>query len=87
MYTLQEDDRLAPVLPEEDRVTRRQDAASTCALNGAVYVAKTEWLVEHKSFMHDETVAYVMSSERSVDVDDEVDLRVAETILGNNRVC
>ena len=44
MYTLQDDDRLARVLPEEERVTRRQDAASTYVLNGAVYVADTEWL-------------------------------------------
>ena len=44
MCALQHDDRLAPVLPEEERFTRRQDAASTYVLNGAVYVADTEWL-------------------------------------------
>ena len=30
--------------------------------------------------MHDDTVAYVMSSGRSVDIDDEVDMRIAEAI-------
>ena len=80
MYTLQGDDRLAPVLPEEERVTRRQDAPSTYTLNGAIYVADTNWLVKHKSFMHDETVAYLMPSDRSVDIDDEVDMRIAEAI-------
>ena len=81
MYTLQGDHRLAPVLPEEERVTRRQDAAPTYVLNGAVYVANTNWLVKHKSFMHDKTVAHVMPSGRSIDIDDEVDLRVAEAVI------
>ena len=87
MYALQDDDRLAPVLPEEERVTRRQDAAPTYVLNGAVYVADTEWLLEHKSFMHDETAAYLMPSERSVDIDNELDMRVVEVILKNIRSC
>lgn len=81
MYRLQEDDRFVPVFPEKERVTRRQDAAPTYVLNGAVYVAKTNWLVEHKTFKHDETVAYVMPSDRSVDIDDEVDLRVAKAVI------
>ena len=87
MYTLQDDDRLAPVLPEKEQVTRRQDATPTYVLNGSIYLADTNWLVEHKSFMHDETAAYVMPSDRSVDIDDEVDMRIAETILKNTRSC
>ena len=83
MYLLQPRDRLEPVLPE-NRVTRRQEATPTYVLNGAVYVADTSWLYEHTSFLHEETVAYVMPSERAVDIDDEMDMRVVETTVKVN---
>ena len=84
MYTLQSGDRLAPVLPKEDRVTRRQEATPTYVLNGAVYVADISWLYEHTSFLHEETVAYVMPSERAADVDDPLDIRIAKTLIELN---
>lgn len=43
-------------------------------LNGAVYACRTRWLLEHERFVTDETLAYVMPAERSLDVDDELDL-------------
>lgn len=83
MYTLRDDSRLTPVLPDEGRVTRRQDAPPTYVLNGAIYVADARWLVQHKSFMHDETVAYVMPTERSIDIDNKVDMRAAKAAIEN----
>ena len=80
MYTLQSRDRLAPVLPKKDRVTRRQEAKPTYVLNGAVYVADTSWLYEHKSFLRKETMAYVMPSERAVDIDGEMDMQLVKAV-------
>ena len=50
-------------------------------LNGAVYVAKCDWLLINKKFLTSETIAYEMPKERSIDIDTEFDFRVAETIL------
>ena len=49
--------------------------------NGAVYAAQADWLREHGSFMSDQTIGYVMPSERSVDIDSVQDLYIAEAML------
>ena len=81
MYTLKDGYRLTPVLHDEEGVTRRQDAPPIYVLSGAVYVADTEWLMEHKSFMHADTVAYVIPSGRSIDIDNKLDIRIAESVI------
>ena len=50
-------------------------------LNGAVYAASTAWLARRASFLAPETLAYVMPRSRSIDIDDEEDFAVAETLL------
>lgn len=81
MYTVSDDARTIPVLRDEERVTRRQDAPNTYVLNGAVYVARTDWLRKTESFIADETVAYVMPPAHSIDVDSELDLALCSLLL------
>lgn len=56
----------------------RQKLPKAYILNGAIYLAKTEWLLETKSFLTDETVGYIMPEDRSIDVDKLEDLILAE---------
>ena len=51
------------------------------AINGAVYVARIEWLISSKSFVGNDTSAYIMPRERSVDIDTEFDFKFAEYLL------
>ena len=60
---------------------RRQDFPQGWLLNGAFYAADVEWLRRTRTFVTDETVAFIMPPERSVDVDDELDLAFAEAIV------
>lgn len=80
MYTLGSRGELAPLLPSV-QATRRQDLPAVYSLNGAVYVANRTWLRKHRSFLHPDTVAYVMPSERSVDIDTENDLLQLQIFL------
>jgi CMP-N,N'-diacetyllegionaminic acid synthase len=66
----------APSLPE-----RRQDLPPAFSLNGAVYVARTDWLLESKTFIGSDTVAHVMPPERSVDIDNELDFKYAQLLI------
>ncbi len=50
-------------------------------LNGAIYVAQTDWFRRNQAFISPETVGYLMPRERSVDIDDELDLLLAEELL------
>lgn len=80
MYTLGADNRIEPLIQAE-QVARRQDLPPAYALNGAVYVAETEWLKRSKSFLAAGVVAHIMPGERSLDIDTELDLYLAEAML------
>ena len=79
-YAMAGDRRLAPVLPGKEAEARRQDLPAIHALNGAVYVARTDWILENDSFVGPGTIGYVMPKERSIDIDEEIDIVVAEAI-------
>ncbi len=72
--------RMKPILPAHYLIPRRQDLPQVFAPNGAVYAARCEWIVNQPSFMSPETVAYVMPTERSLDIDCEFDLVLAEAV-------
>lgn len=60
---------------------RRQDLPPAYRPNGAVYIDAVKFLRERGSFVVEgETVGVPMPAERSVDVDDELDLAVAEAL-------
>lgn len=79
MYTL-EDERMVPLLPKDTLVTRRQDLPKVYALNGAIYVAKTEKLIEEKSFLSSNTSGYIMPQERSFDIDTLIDFTICDLL-------
>lgn len=81
MFRMSDEGRLRSFLPEGERPQRRQDAPPLYALNGAVYVARADWLRRTRSFLTDETAAYVMPPERSIDIDTPLDLTIAACLL------
>ena len=80
MYELLEDHRMRPVLPETEVLTRRQDFPQTYTLNGAVFVARADWISQN-DFLGPDTIGYKMPRARSIDIDTETDLLLADTIL------
>jgi CMP-N,N'-diacetyllegionaminic acid synthase len=60
---------------------RRQDIPLSFSLNGAIYLVKSECLLKQKSWCPPGTYAYVMPQERSLDIDTEWDVRVADFLL------
>jgi CMP-N,N'-diacetyllegionaminic acid synthase len=79
MYSLAKSGHLIPLL--EGTYACRQDIPTVYALNGAVYVAEVNWLQKKQLFVSDETVAYVMPKDRSIDIDSETDLAIANIFL------
>lgn len=60
---------------------RRQDLPNSYSLNGAIYITAIENLNKYNSFLNNKTVAYVMLYERSIDIDEEIDFKLAEFFL------
>lgn len=75
------DGRLVPLLPGGLRSARRQDADAALLPNGAVYVARVDWLRRTRSFYAEGTIGFLMPYARSVDIDDDMDFRLAEMRL------
>lgn len=61
--------------------TRRQDLPLVGALNGAMYFADAAWLRRTRTLVGEETLAYMMSREHSVDLDTPLDWKFAELLL------
>ena len=60
---------------------RRQDLPVFYRLNGAIYVADTNYLREQNSFFGPNTIAYKMPKERSIDIDSGIDFELAALLL------
>lgn len=59
----------------------RQTLPPAYTLNGAIYLIKPHILKQRHSWYSENTYAYVMPAERSMDIDNEWDLYVADLIL------
>jgi N-acylneuraminate cytidylyltransferase len=81
MYSLGPDDRVKPLFPELNTAFRRQELPKTYVPNGAIYVFDLKWFHEKQLFITDESVAFIMPAERSVDVDTALDLALADVLL------
>lgn len=74
--------RVHPLLEEDEQYfTRRQDLPPVYQLNGALYVTRTKVLLQENRMLGEHTVPYIMPEDRSIDIDTQIDLRIAECIL------
>lgn len=68
-------------IAQDDPNHHRQKLPPAYAVNGAIYLAKPELLLERETFYSDRTYAYIMPPERSLDIDSAWDFKLAELIL------
>jgi N-acylneuraminate cytidylyltransferase len=87
MYTMADDGRMNPVLPmAKEEGYQRQKLPKVYQLNGAVYVASREFLIKVKDFQNEETLGYIMPTERSFDIDTLMDFYIAEALKKGHRL-
>jgi CMP-N-acetylneuraminic acid synthetase len=72
---------LADFMTTEIGYLRRQDLPPAYAVNGAIYLNQRSSLLLDRTFLPTGTIAYVMSQERSLDVDTMWDWHLAELIV------
>jgi CMP-N-acetylneuraminic acid synthetase len=79
---LPEDGSLKKFINEEFLNKRSQDFPKRYRINGSIYIAKKEKLLQEKTFfLKDNIYAYIMDRYTSVDIDDEFDFKFAEFII------
>jgi len=72
---------LRPVCGMPEGYLRRQDLPSVYSVNGAIFLIRPDVLESRRTWYPDPTHGYVMPVERSLDVNTEWDLRLADMIL------
>jgi CMP-N,N'-diacetyllegionaminic acid synthase len=77
-----ENDQLLSYCIEEKEGTRRQDYSPSAYIrNGAIYLTRRDILMDQDSIWGKIIRPYVMPAERSVNIDSEIDLKVAELLI------
>jgi len=81
--TLPEDNSLEGFISHEISRKNRQEIKKFYRLNGAIYIVSGE--VAEIDFYGSFSYAYIMPRERSIDIDSEIDFRLAEVMLTYER--
>ena len=80
--TLPKDGNMNNFLRDEVLNKRSQDLEKYYRVNGAVYICKTDKLLENKSFfLKDNIFGYIMDRKSSIDIDEEIDFLFAERVI------
>ena len=80
--TLPKDGNMNNFLRDEVLNKRSQDLEKYYRVNGAVYICKTDKLLENKSFfLKDNIFGYIMDRKSSIDIDEEIDFLFAQKVI------
>jgi N-acylneuraminate cytidylyltransferase/CMP-N,N'-diacetyllegionaminic acid synthase len=67
--------------PLRNEQTRRQDMVKEYRINGAIYLTNTVFFKTNKGFYSGKTYPIFMDKRHSVDIDDNIDFRLAEILM------
>lgn len=76
-----EDGFLSALNKNQPTQTSRQQIKPLLTPNGAMYLCRTAYLLEHNSFYPEKTVPLLMSAVQSLDIDTEEDWAMAEAFI------
>jgi len=81
MYRISRNDKLEKLIKSKKVIKRRQDAPIVYQLNGAVYVFDAKKIMKDESIISGDVRPYIMPYERSIDIDNMFNLKLADFLL------
>ncbi|MBP2029961.1 CMP-N-acetylneuraminic acid synthetase [Methanohalophilus levihalophilus] len=72
---------LKPLLGDEYLKKRRQDLPKVYRQNGAIYISTVLDLYKNNDFYSGNVVPFIMPVDKSVDIDNEIDFKLAELLI------
>lgn len=84
-FTLSENGFLSPLFSKNYFSKRRQELDDVYTLNGAIYISRIDDYLINKGFISNRTLPFVMTIDRSVDIDTIEDFELAEKYLNLNK--
>ncbi|MBD3426540.1 MAG: acylneuraminate cytidylyltransferase family protein [Candidatus Omnitrophica bacterium] len=85
MVSVDDKNRIDPVVKTGMNYTCRQQIPVAYKLSGAIYVSRPEILLRKKSWVTDNTGAYVMEKEKAYDIDTLADFEQVEAVLSKRK--
>lgn len=79
MKLVSPDGRITNFLNEK-QVDSRQKLPEVFRLNGAIYLARPQLLKDKRTWFFEQTYAYIMSRQSSIDIDEPLDLKIARLL-------
>ena len=80
VYSINESNRCSPFIGST-AIRRRQDLPSAFVRNGAIYAVKSKYLQQHRRLISEYNIAYRMTNEDSINIDTELDLTLARSLV------
>ena len=82
MNSLESDLSMENFIPKEIENLRSQDLKKYYRINGAIYIVEVNKFLNEKTlFLKKNSFAFIMSKENSIDIDEEIDFKLAEVLL------
>ena len=76
-----EGDKFKPLFENKGLQMRRQELSDVYRPNGAIYITTVKNLHKNNGFYCNKIVPYIMPAKRSVDIDEEIDFKLAELLI------
>ncbi|MCC5828292.1 MAG: acylneuraminate cytidylyltransferase family protein [Phycisphaeraceae bacterium] len=81
MRRMDDDQKLTTPVWASHRADTRQGLPALQVLNGAIYLAKTRFILKNRSWLSENSFGFRMPPERSIDIDEPWQMRMAELLL------
>lgn len=78
---LNDDLSLKGFIKQENKGKRRQDMPVYYRINGAIYLVYTDYFLQNHDIYREKCFAYIMDRKASIDIDEEYDFLMAQSIL------
>jgi len=83
MVTLTQDGFVELAIPSTENVFRRQDAPAVYDLTSVAYATRPEFILRANSLFEGNVRALLVPEQRAIDIDTELDFKIAEFLLGH----
>ena len=71
---------------QEDQIGRRQTSKTYFARNGAIFIMNRSCIMKYRTRVGKKSVPYIMDERSSINIDSYLDLKIAESIMAEDRV-
>lgn len=77
-----ENNHLKQIISFDSSNVRRQEFPKFYIYNGAIYINTVSMLYKEEKFIDDKTMPFIMDNNKSIDIDNIIDLKLAGIIIG-----